>query len=129
MSTIGHIKIDPSMPFLSGKDLAKEAEGMPVEEFDLGNGLSVQRQGIMVKLIGGNNLSPHAFMAALQASEMGGDVGRSMLKPTARQIRPISMAAGPFLPFWKVRRGADEKRRNRMRLEARKTLRDWRFIA
>lgn len=74
----GRISIDPGMRVLSGKDLAEEASKMPVQEFDAGHGVKVLRQGMMIKIEGGENLSPHATMAALRASQMGGDAGRNM---------------------------------------------------
>ncbi|NQV44781.1 MAG: hypothetical protein HQ501_07755 [Rhodospirillales bacterium] len=77
-SLSGGIKIDPSMMVLSGKDLMEESSKMPVQEFNAGHGVKIVRQGMMVKIEGGENLSPQATMAALQASKMGGEAGRAM---------------------------------------------------
>ena len=83
----GGIRIDPNMPFLSGADLMKEARGLPAEIVDLGNGVSVERRGIMIKVVGGENLSPAAFRAAIQAADMGGGAGRTMFE-TYRKTHP-----------------------------------------
>lgn len=74
----GGIKIDPSMGVLSGKDLMEESSKMPKQEFNAGHGVKIVRQGMMIKIEGGENLSPQATMAAMQASRMGGDAGRAM---------------------------------------------------
>lgn len=75
----GGFKIDPNR-MLSGKDLMEEAMTMPKEEFSLGNGVTVERRGHMIKFNGSGfeNMSPGAFIAAIQASQMGGDAGRAM---------------------------------------------------
>lgn len=78
----GGFRIDPNVPMLRLADLMKEAESLPLEEFDLGDGMKVQRRGNAIEFIGGERLSPQAFVAALQASEMGGEVARSMFEAT-----------------------------------------------
>ncbi|MCF8481464.1 MAG: hypothetical protein K9H25_13605 [Rhodospirillum sp.] len=81
------IKINPAL-VLSGADLIKEAESMPVEEFDLGNGMTLQRQGIMFKFTGNQSLlSGGAMIAALQSMDMGGDAGQAMFN-TYRKTHP-----------------------------------------
>ncbi len=74
----GRIKIDFGMRALSGKDLIEESSKMPVREFDTGHGILVRRQGMMIKVVGSENLSPHAMIAAIRSSQMGGDAGRAM---------------------------------------------------
>jgi len=85
----GGIRIDPNMVMLSGKDLMDEAMTMPKEEFSLGNGVSLERRGIMFQFTGSGfeNMSPGAMTAALRASQMGGDAGRAMFD-AYRQSNP-----------------------------------------
>lgn len=83
-SLSGGIPIGSGMRVLSGKDLMEEASKMPTREFDAGHGVKVVRQGMMIKIVGGENLSPHATMAAMRASQMGGDAGRAMFDTYAK---------------------------------------------
>jgi Ca2+-binding RTX toxin-like protein len=80
-------KINPAL-ILKASDLIDEARSMPVEEFDLGNGLGLQRQGMIIKFTGDKSrLSPGAMIAALQAMEMGGKAGQNMFE-TFRKTNP-----------------------------------------
>lgn len=79
-------------PVLRGADLMKEAESMPAEITDLGNGVVVERRGSMFKMTGTSPLSMRAMMAAFEATRMGGEAGRAMFdtyrKNNADQFDP-----------------------------------------
>lgn len=80
------LAMNPNRPVVSMRSLYDEAQGQEKKVFDLGNGMSIERQGAMFSFTGSgiDNLSPGAFLAALQASEMGGDAGRSMFNTYAK---------------------------------------------
>lgn len=81
------IPVDQLGPALSLGDVIKEAESLPAEVTDLGNGVSVERRGPIIKLNGGEKLSPAAMRAAFEASEIGGEAGRAMFE-TFRRNNP-----------------------------------------
>ncbi len=81
------IPVDQLGPALSLGDVMKEAESLPAEITDLGNGVSVERRGPIIKLHGGEKLSPAAMRAAFQASDIGGEAGRAMFD-TFRRNNP-----------------------------------------
>ncbi|MEG3617993.1 calcium-binding protein [Magnetovibrio sp. PR-2] len=81
------IRIDPNVPILSMKDLIDEAQSFEKLITDLGEGASVTLQGPMIKMTGMENYSPQAIIAAIQASEMGGEAGAAMFA-TYRKTHP-----------------------------------------
>lgn len=81
------IPIDGLGPVLKGSTLIAESESLPPVVTDLGGGVIFERRGQVVKLIGGENMSPQAKMAALRAGEIGGDAGRSLFE-SYRSLHP-----------------------------------------
>lgn len=79
-------------PVLRLADLVKEAESMPAEITDFGNGVVIERHGPMFKMTGTSPLSIRATIAAFEATRMGGKAGQAMFdtyrKTNADQFDP-----------------------------------------
>lgn len=79
--------IPPGTPVLKMADLMKEAEGMPAENVDLGNGVVVERRGNFSKMVGEAKMSLRAKVSAMEAARVGGKAGQAMFE-TFRKTHP-----------------------------------------
>ena len=74
-------------PVLRMADLMKEAEGLPAETVDLGNGVVVEKRGGFSKMVGSAMMSMRASIAAYDAARVGGAAGQAMFE-TFRKTHP-----------------------------------------
>lgn len=79
--------IPPGTPVLKMADLMKEAEGMPAETVDLGNGVVVERRSNFSKMVGDAKMSLRAKITAMDAARVGGKAGQAMFD-TFRKTHP-----------------------------------------
>ncbi|MGE5514256.1 MAG: hypothetical protein ACM31D_00385 [Bacteroidota bacterium] len=86
-SSSSGLVIPPGAPVLRLADLMKEAEGMPVENVDLGNGVVVERRSNFSKMVGEAKMSLRAKITAMEAARVGGQAGRAMFD-TFRKTHP-----------------------------------------
>lgn len=108
VSNANGFTIKPGTPVLRMADLLKEAEGMPVEKVDLGNGVVVERQGNFSRMVGAAKMSMRATITAMEAARVGGKAGQAMFETfrkthqeefgEAAVARDKAMLAGEMLP-------------------------------
>lgn len=86
-------------PVLSLGEVAREAMTMEPVITDLGNGISVESRGTMIRIIGKEKLSMNGMMAAIQAAKAEGDAAKRIFA-TWLDTHPEEMAEGhrPWRP-------------------------------
>lgn len=90
-SSSGYV-IPPGTPVLKMADLMKEAEGLPKETTDLGNGVVVAKQGGFFQMVGEAQMSLRAKATAYEAARVGGQAGAAMFA-TFRKTHPEEFGA------------------------------------